>query len=79
MNNVIDEELILFKKKLENLLNKYPNKRLLEEIPVEEIVEVRNEVGCGVWFCTQVLRKTTTIDESITLGNYILANRLYNF
>jgi predicted peroxiredoxin len=75
----MNEELKLFRKKLEDILNEYPNKRFLEEIPSEEIVKMRNEVGCGIWFCTQVLRKTSNINEAITLGNYILANRLYNF
>lgn len=61
---------ILSTKKIHTIIEKYPNKR--QQIPFNEAKAMRQQLGCGLYLCMQILRKTETVNEAITLYNNIM-------
>ena len=61
---------ILSTRKIHRIIEKYPNKRL--QISFNEAKAMRQQLGCGIYLCIQLLRKTETIDEAITLYHNIM-------
>lgn len=53
-----------------DVLDAYPNKR--ENIPMEQVRDMRRKLGYGINFCMQFLKKTDTVDEAISLCNRVL-------
>ncbi len=61
---------ILSTKKIHTIIEKYPNKR--QQISFNEAKTMRQQLGCGIYLCMQLLRKTETVDEAITLYHNIM-------
>lgn len=61
---------ILSTRKIHTIIEKYPNKR--QQISFNETKEMHQQLGCGIYLCMQLLRKTETLDEAITLYHNIM-------
>lgn len=61
---------ILSTRKIHTIIEKYPNKK--QEISFNEAKAMRQKLGCGIYLCMQLLRKTETLDEAITLYHNIM-------
>ena len=66
---------ILSTRKIHTIIEKYPNKR--QQISFNEAKEMRQQLGCGIYLCMQLLRKTETLDEAITLYHNIMTESVY--
>jgi hypothetical protein len=64
---------ILSTRKLHTIIENYPTKR--QQISFNEAKEMRQQLGCGIYLCMQLLRKTDSLDEAKTLYHNILTQK----